>query len=77
MNRLQNGRKIYRGPIRLAVMSAVALMSIQIGGCTMTDTVVTDVDCKVFQPVRWSKRDTLRTVEQIKQHNAVWRSICS
>jgi hypothetical protein len=57
-------------------MFAVALISIQISGCKTTDTVVTDIDCEVFRPVSWSKSDTLQTVAQIKEHNAVWRSIC-
>ena len=76
MNKLQYNLINRGGPTKLAAMFAVVLMSSQISACKTTGSVVTNVDCEIFQPVKWSKKDTLRTVEQIKEHNAVWRSIC-
>jgi hypothetical protein len=30
----------------------------------------------VFQPIYWSARDTQKSVEQIKEHNAVGKAVC-
>lgn len=48
-------------------------------GCaTTTGSVGTDsVACSAFEPIRWSKRDTEATTRQAKEHNAVWKAICS
>ncbi len=32
--------------------------------------------CLAFRPVSWSSRDTSQTVEQIREHNAVWGAVC-
>lgn len=33
-------------------------------------------ECKtIFAPITWSLRDTPETVQQIKEHNAVWNSL--
>lgn len=76
MNRSPNKWRNRGGPQKLATMLAVLLPIILINGCKTTATAVTDVDCDAFQPVQWSKKDTLKTVEQVKEHNAVWRSLC-
>jgi len=38
----------------------------------------TDVNwhCETFRPINWSQNDTLKTKEQIVEHNAVWDSLC-
>lgn len=43
----------------------------------MMGTGATKTGCMVFQPVSWSKKDTIETVMAVKEHNAVWRAICS
>lgn len=32
--------------------------------------------CEVFQPIRWSKKDTDETIIEIKAHNEVWTITC-
>lgn len=32
--------------------------------------------CLAFEPINWASNDTQKTVDQIKQHNAVWDEIC-
>jgi hypothetical protein len=36
----------------------------------------TDVSCHVFEPIRWSAQDTVKTVHQVRGHNASWRALC-
>ncbi len=76
MNSLLNVRQNYARPFKLVVLVAMLIGLTQIAACKMTASVVTEADCEVFQPVRWSKKDTLRTVEQVREHNAVWKSLC-
>ena len=40
-----------------------------------TKAALTSVAC-VFEPIYWSKRDTVETVRQIKEHNAVGKATC-
>lgn len=35
------------------------------------------VACAVFQPIYWSEIDTVETIIQAKEHNAVWSRLCS
>lgn len=37
---------------------------------------VTEVSCKAFKPITWSKQDTRETQDQIVEHNAVYVRIC-
>lgn len=32
--------------------------------------------CTLAKPISWSAKDTAETVGQIKQHNAVWTTLC-
>jgi hypothetical protein len=34
------------------------------------------VACQSFEPIYWSKKDTPKTVAQIKEYNAVGEKIC-
>jgi len=37
---------------------------------------IVDTACGAFQPLRWSRADTPRTVAQAKAHNAAWTALC-
>ena len=37
-----------------------------------TDKVV----CQSFSGIYWSSKDTPKTVEQVKEHNAAWKALC-
>ena len=42
----------------------------------MNLAVPTDkVAIQAFRPIYWSKKDTDKTISQIKEHNAAWRAI--
>lgn len=62
-----------------ALLLAITLPGI-LTGCATTTTVssvATDrVACAVFHPIYWSARDTQKSVEQIKEHNAVGKAVC-
>ena len=62
------------GRVWLAAMLIAATLT---SGCKTMVSAGTSVDCLAFQPVRWSKSDTLQTIEQVREHNAVWKSLCS
>ncbi len=32
--------------------------------------------CLAFRPISWSSEDTPQTASQIREHNAVWDSLC-
>jgi hypothetical protein len=34
------------------------------------------VACQSFQPVYWSAKDTTRTIEQVREHNAAGKALC-
>ncbi len=56
----------------LAVVAAAAVLA----GCQSTAKYKPSIaECQMFRPIYWSKKDTLKTVEQIKEHNAVGK-IC-
>ena len=33
--------------------------------------------CAAFEPIRWSAKDTDRTIRQVKEHNAAWKAVCA
>ncbi len=74
-NRPENFKKSGRLS-RPAALGASVIMTIQISACKTMDTGAIDAECMIFQPVKWSRRDTLRTIEQIREHNAVWDNLC-
>lgn len=53
----------------LMTMTAIAGTS----GCS---AVMAPVYCQVSEPITWSTRDTVETKEQVKAHNAVYKSLC-
>jgi len=76
MNRLQKKQRKFAVPARPVLLAAVLTVATQIAACRTTASVVTSVECQAFQPVLWSKKDTLRTIDQVREHNAVWTSLC-
>lgn len=58
----------------------LTLASCQTMGSGGTSTPTIDpktVACATFKPIRWSSRDTLETAQQIREHNAAWKALCS
>lgn len=62
---------------------AIAFLPALLTGCAAIDTGAiegrsTDAGwvCHAFQPIRWSREDTVATARQILEHNAVWDSLC-
>lgn len=41
-----------------------------------TVTVSPDSFCLIAQPITWSTKDTDQTIEQVKEHNAVFKRLC-
>ncbi|MDR7173794.1 hypothetical protein J2X48_000700 [Bosea sp. BE271] len=46
-------------------------------GCTMTAGDATkSAVCDQFKPIRWSSADTVETIRQVKEANAVGVAVC-
>jgi uncharacterized lipoprotein YajG len=41
-----------------------------------TPTAVTDTSCLAFEPITYSRKDTVMTAQQIREHNAAFQSLC-
>ena len=54
----------------------VVVLSMMLTACGTTPTVATDAMCRVLLPISFSSRDTDETVAQVREFNAVWRSLC-
>ncbi len=57
-----------------AMMTAFAGISL-LAGCTPNLTAAY-VYCDVERPISWSKQDTDPTIAGVKEHNAVYKSLC-
>lgn len=57
-----------------AVMTAIVGIS-ALAGCS-TNLRAAYVYCQVEQPISWSTKDTDQTISEVKQHNAVYKSLC-
>ncbi|MBL4756805.1 MAG: hypothetical protein JKY32_03935 [Rhizobiales bacterium] len=61
-------------------MSICLVMVLGLGlACNHPDEVrlrVIDTSCQAYQPFRWSVDDTDETIEQARQHNAVYDHLC-
>ncbi len=66
--------------VRTRLVSLCALTSLAIlPACarqTLSSAKGTDVFCKAASPIYWSKKDTDKTLAQIKEHNAVGATLC-
>ena len=53
-------------------------MLMSMGGCAMTmGSGGTDAPfCTVAAPIYWSTKDTDKTIGQVKEHNAVGKTLC-
>jgi len=67
-----------RLPIKPAKLFALSLIAI-LSGCATTTTSVAPTDrvyCSIAAPIYWSKNDTDKTIAQVKEANAAWKSLC-
>jgi hypothetical protein len=35
-----------------------------------------DWPCLAFRPITWSRKDSDKTIRQVREHNAVWEALC-
>jgi hypothetical protein len=49
--------------------------TISLAGCAPNLTAAF-VYCQVERPITWSQHDTDGTIAGVKEHNAVWHSLC-
>jgi len=63
---------------RLARLCVMLPLAIPLASCKTTDfsVLTTKVACGSFVPITWSKKDTPKTIEQIKEFNAVGKELC-
>lgn len=61
---------------RFCLLSLVILGTGAEIGCAASQAPAIDTSCQVFEPIRWSRRDTPETVRQVKEHNASWQALC-
>lgn len=60
----------------LKPVSWLALISFAIlSGCATT-TASVGTECVRWKAIYWSKDDTVDTIAQVKEHNAVWKQLC-
>lgn len=66
--------------LKMLNVPAMMLAGLLLTGCeTTTDSGATDalrVACMSFVPIRWSKLDTDKTLEQVREHNAAGKKLC-
>lgn len=56
------------------IRTLILILGAALTGCS---PVVTDTACTAFQPIFYSPTtDSSDTVTQVRQHNAVWVSLC-
>ena len=66
-----------RKPSLLAKLSVLTLPVILTGCQTTTVSDGTDASfCGAARAIYWSKKDTAGTQEQVKEHNAVGKTLC-
>jgi len=62
---------------KLVRASLISLAVLLLAACSTTHTIVTDTSCQVLNPITYSgSKDTPETIQQIREHNAVWDSLC-
>lgn len=70
---------LYRKPIDCGMRLSLAFAAMAMASCQTTassekTTIDTLAFCDVARPIWWSKKDTLKTIEQIKVHNAIGKA---
>lgn len=68
-------------PTRLASLSALLTVLLVIPGCVTMGSADRRANppvtfCSIAQPIFWSVTDDVRTVTEIKEHNAVFKELC-
>lgn len=61
-------------PAKLFVLSLLVILP----GCATRTSLAVPTDrvaAQSFKPIYWSKKDTDKTISQIKEHNAAWKAI--
>ncbi len=61
-------------PVKLSVLSLLVILP----GCATRTSLAVPTDrvaTQSFKPIYWSKKDTDKTIAQIKEHNAAWKAI--
>lgn len=58
-----------------ATMTVTAAIS-ALAGCAMAPLPASMVYCKIEKPISWSTKDTDQTIREVKEHNAVFSSLC-
>jgi hypothetical protein len=54
------------------------LLVIPLAACQTTGSAVTEATfCGAAKAIYWSKNDTAPTVAQVREHNAVGKSLCA
>ena len=58
----------------------IPILSFTLSGCATTTILKGQADqapfCSVAEPIYWSGSDSVRTIKQVKAHNAVGKSLC-
>lgn len=52
-------------------------LTLMTAACQTTGSGGTDVSCRVFAPIDWSREDTPATARQVRGHNAAWSDLCN
>jgi len=55
---------------------ACSTMGLGVTSPPMSATLTAAIFCENAKPIRWSRNDTIETVEQAKAHNRVYRELC-
>jgi len=58
------------------VLLLLGVVFLSILAACETSTNVIDTSCAAFKPITWSSRDTAETIQEVRQHNAAWESLC-
>lgn len=61
-------------PVKLSVLSLLVILP----GCATRTSLAVPTDrvaTQSFKPIYWSKKDTDKTIAQIKEHNAAYKAI--
>jgi hypothetical protein len=51
-------------------------LAILLPSCATTDSAATSDFCLIYEPIRWSQRDTVETIIQVKANNAKYLAVC-
>lgn len=62
-----------RGWKKLVLLAALPLLQ---ACATTTPISVTDTSCGAFEPIRYSRKDTPATIQQAREHNAAYDTLC-